>query len=382
MDLIKSIRKLRILALLLFIIPVIGLLGSLFLHNYLIKFKFDTPMNFGALSIIDEPGSIVKFKCDASNGYCGSKEFLKEGNSIIPPKSAKLSNCFLYKTSANWVIDGKIYNSTYSGRKELYIDYDESQHLSGKLKVKEKYKNSDIVLELFVIDEKNPVCIRNSNSFYLYKLIPFWFEGIVELKQGLKLGTNETINPFFYGESSISNIVKRYPINYFFKPSIYLTIIFMLFYWIYYNNIIKKLTGYSKNYYFFIFGILSASFLFLHIFFLGWTFESEFLTKLRRTFIVFFILFEILSQAFLIKKILSIKDEFSKFFHSLIITLKLIFVIFICASSILILSILVFYDFSSKFDYILEWNYFLILLFFYFLSFLMWKKLINNPSST
>ena len=156
----------------------------------------------------------------------------------------------------------------------------------------------------------------------------------------------------------------------------------MLFYWIYYNNIIKKLTGYKKNYYFFIFGVLSASFLFLHILFLGWTFESEFLTKLRRTFIVFFILFEILSQAFLIKKLLSIKDEFSKFFHSLIIILKLIFVIFICTSSILILSILIFYDLSSKFDYILEWNYFLILLFFYFLSFLMWKKLINNPSST
>ena len=381
MDLIKSIRKLRILALLLFLIPVIGLLGSLTLHNYLIKFKFETPMNFNALSIIDEPGSIIKFKCDTSNGYCGSKEFLEEGNSIIPPKSTKLSNCFLYKTSANWVIDGKRYNSTSSGRNEIFKDYDTQEYFSGKLKVKEKYKNSDIVLELFVIDEKNPICIRNSSSFYFYKLIPFWFEGIVELKQDLALGTNETINPFFYGESSISNIVKRYPINYFFKPSIYLTIIFMLFYWIYYNNIIRKLTGDKKNYYFFIFGILSASFLFLHTFFLGWSFESEFLTKLRRTFIVFFILFEILSQAFLIKKILSIKEEFSRFFYSLIIMLKLFFVILICASSILILSILVFYDLSSKVDYILEWNYFLVLLIFYFLSFLMWKKLISNPPS-
>ena len=155
----------------------------------------------------------------------------------------------------------------------------------------------------------------------------------------------------------------------------------MLFYWIYYNNIIRKLTGDKKNYYFFIFGILSASFLFLHTFFLGWSFESEFLTKLRRTFIVFFILFEILSQAFLIKKILSIKEEFSRFFYSLIIMLKLFFVILICASSILILSILVFYDLSSKVDYILEWNYFLVLLIFYFLSFLMWKKLISNPPS-
>ena len=33
-----------------------------------------------------------------------------------------------------------------------------------------------------------------------------------------------------------------------------------------------------------------------------------------------------------------------------------------------------FYDLDSKVDYILEWNYFLILLFFYLLSFFMWKK--------
>ena len=42
MDLIKSIRKLRILALLLFLMPVTGLLGSLFLHNYILDFKFET----------------------------------------------------------------------------------------------------------------------------------------------------------------------------------------------------------------------------------------------------------------------------------------------------------------------------------------------------
>ena len=120
--------------------------------------------------------------------------------------------------------------------------------------------------------------------------------------------------------------------------------------------------------------ILSAIFLFFHVFFLGWTFDSEFLTKLRRSYVVFFILFEILAQAFLIRKILLIKDKFIEYFNEKIIFIKLSFVIFICSSSALILGLLIFYNFSSKIDYILEWNYFLILLIFYFLSFLMWKK--------
>ena len=48
---------------------------------------------------------------------------------------------------------------------------------------------------------------------------------------------------------------------------------------------------------------------------------------------------------------------------------------------ILILTILIFYNLPSNIDYILEWNYFLILLIFYFLSYLMWKKLTTNPTS-
>ena len=38
---------------------------------------------------------------------------------------------------------------------------------------------------------------------------------------------------------------------------------------------------------------------------------------------------------------------------------------------------------SAKVDYILEWNYFLILLIYYLLSFLIWKKSsFRDPSST
>ena len=156
----------------------------------------------------------------------------------------------------------------------------------------------------------------------------------------------------------------------------------MISYWIYYNRVFKNIINSSKNFYFLNFGILSAIFLLLHVFFLGWTFESEFLTKLRRTFVVFFIFFEVLAQAFLIKKIFSFKDRMKNYLHSIVIYLKLLFVISICLATFLILIILIMYDLSSKVDYILEWNYFLILLFFYYLSFLMWKKLKSNPASS
>ena len=149
----------------------------------------------------------------------------------------------------------------------------------------------------------------------------------------------------------------------------------MFFYWIYYNKIFKIILNSNKNNLFLIFGILSAFFLLLHVFFLGWIFESEFLTKLRRTFIVFFILFEILAQAFLIRKIFLTKDQINNYINYLVIYFKLIFVISIIIVTLLILFALSLYNLDSKIDYILEWNYFLVLLFFYFLSFLMWKKI-------
>ena len=148
----------------------------------------------------------------------------------------------------------------------------------------------------------------------------------------------------------------------------------MLIYWIYFNKILSNLLDLKKKNYFYIFGILAATFLFLHVLFLGWTFESNFLTKLRRIYIVFFIFFEVLAQAFLIKEIFSKKDKMNIFLNMSIVYMKLIFVITVCFSTITILLILIFKDLSSEIDYILEWNYFLLLLLFYLLSSLMWKK--------
>ena len=148
----------------------------------------------------------------------------------------------------------------------------------------------------------------------------------------------------------------------------------MVFYWYYNNLIINKITNENIRSKFFIFGILSAIFLLLHVIFLGWVFESEALTKIRRSFVVFFIFFEVLAQAYLIKDIFIKKDEIFKYLNNFVVYCKLAFVFLICLTTLLIIIILSAADLDSKIDYILEWNYFLILLIFYLLSSIMWKK--------
>tara|TARA_Y100000590_G_scaffold221301_1_gene250428 strand:+ start:659 stop:1726 length:1068 start_codon:yes stop_codon:yes gene_type:complete len=353
MSVIKSIRKLRILAFFLFLTPAIGLVGSLIIHNYLISFKFEKGYNYNFKLDKSEKSSTIL--CSKNNEFCKNRN-------IDYQKFTKLDQCYKNKISETFI--------NKDGDKIDQIRADESNvNIIKDL-------NYEVYLKRYLVKELDKVCILNSNSLVIYNIFPFYYELIYQLKnhKDASFGTNVVVNPFFKGETSISNIVKRFPLNYFFKPVLYITVILMILYWYYFNFIFKKLTNNKKNYYFFSFGILSAIFLFFHVFFLGWTFDSEFLTKLRRSYVVFFILFEILAQAFLIRKVLLIKDQFIEYFNEKIIFIKLSFVIFICSSSALILGLLIFYNFSSNIDYILEWNYFLILLIFYFLSFLMWKK--------
>ena len=350
----NSIRRLRIIALLLFIIPTIALVGSLLIHNYLLSFKFSPDYNYNFKENL--PGNKVSILCNEENNYCAKLELETSNN---------LNECLPYN---------------------IIEDYTYEDGIIVKIINNEDIKNYEkkIFFKIELIDELNPNCILNSKSLTYYNLFPSFYETVYNIKKNKKinLGTSNPVNPFIYGETSISNIVKRYPLNFFFKPLLYISVILMISYWIYYNKIFKNFIKTSKNFYFFNFGVLSAIFLLLHVFFLGWTFESEFLTKLRRTYVIFFIFFEVLAQAFLIKKIFFIKDRINNYLYPLIIYLKLFFVIAICLTTFLILILLMIFDFSSKVDYILEWNYFLVLLFFYYLSFLMWRKSISNPTSS
>jgi len=181
------------------------------------------------------------------------------------------------------------------------------------------------------------------------------------------------VNPFLYGETSISNLVKRYPINFFFKTLLYLGIILMILYWYRFNVIFKEIIDKKINIYYFL-GIGSAICLLIHVYFLGTSSNNEILKVIRKLVLVLFILFELLAQTFLIIKIYNNKKRLEPYTYKLIIWTKIIFVSLIIFFSAVIISLLIILDFPSTIENILEWNYFIILLFYYLLSSLMWKK--------
>jgi hypothetical protein len=375
MNLVKNIRYLRVYAVVLFILPILALIGSILFHNYLVSYNYSYQEvhNFKQTS----SGNLVKYLCNEKNDYC-KKLFFETHDTL---DQCAPNNIIKYYESAkgkNIKELGEIYfdGDEKKVRKRINLKdlYDPKQYEKVfSDKIKKKYPQIYEVFEL--TENKSEDCILNSVEYKFYKIFPFFYEKIAKLKlEGIELGTSKKISPFFKGDTSISNIVKRFPINYLFKSLIYLSIIAMICYWVYYNKIFRLFDNTKKSFYFFKFGILSAIFLFLHTFFLGSTFENEILTKLRKFYIIFFILFEVLAQAFLIRKILSLKEKIKPYTKSFIIYSKLIFVILICVVTFIVLLILITYNLDSKVDYILEWNYFSVLLFYYLLSFLMWKK--------
>jgi len=207
----------------------------------------------------------------------------------------------------------------------------------------------------------------------LYEIFPHYFEFLYNLKKISNLGSNEKINPFIYGESSISNIVKRFPINLVFKPFLFISVILMYLYWKNYSYLFIEILN-SRNNKFVFFGIASALFLFLHILFLGMEIDNKIFKLLRKLVIAFFILSEIIAQFLLTIKLFKNKKNLSYYCNSYIINIKLLFIIAITTTSSIVIFILLIYDLSTRVDYILEWNYFAALLFYYLLSALMWKK--------
>ena len=132
-------------------------------------------------------------------------------------------------------------------------------------------------------------------------------------------------------------------------------------------NILNK---FSKK--FFYLGVFSCAFLTLHAIFLGLDFDSIIFSKIRRSIIALFILFEVSAQIFLTRNLYKFKEELKEYIRPLILKTKIIFVSTILVITSVAFIILTFYDPSTEFKHILEWNYFASLLFYYMLSRLLW----------
>ena len=390
MDIQIVINKLRKISFFLFIIPAIGLIFSLLFQNLLTITKFDS----GGL-ILDEKNSSLQIECNKNNNYCinylypNFKNIKKKSKEIEKPNKINLNNCNVYYTEMSFSSGTTSlsrldflnnYFLTSSGKPAFKIG-----NLTDKVSTpifnyelfEKKISSETIFLNYNQSNKKNQFCIKNNKIYKYHKLFPFILNYVQSFKLSPKYisGVDGLINPFLYGETSISNIVKRFPINYLFKPLLFLTSFVMLFYWLKYNRLLNILSNDNKNYLFVYFGIASSFFLFFHVYFLGTEIGNEIFTKIRKIVLLFFIIFELLAQMILTRKLYLMRGKLENYISNFVLNLKILYTCIIGLITLIIIVILSNSGFTSKMDYILEWNYFVFLLFFYLLSSIIWKKI-------
>ena len=182
--------------------------------------------------------------------------------------------------------------------------------------------------------------------------------------------------PYFDGGASISRTVRPYPSWLIFKPAMFLTSFLLIKYWYYNKDIILSFNKNHKNVNKIIFfGIGSAIALIIHSIFLGIKFDNDLYKLFRRLIMLLFIVFEITAQAYLVSIFYSFKNKLYKHINSKILQIKLILVSLLIVVAIICVPIISWPGDKFKFlKHLLEWNYFLGVIFFYLLTFFMWKK--------
>ena len=189
-----------------------------------------------------------------------------------------------------------------------------------------------------------------------------------------QIGRSAFTIPYIDGGVSISRTARTYPAYLIFKPGMIITAFLLIKYWIANNKIAQTINNQNKkNYRFLFFGVSSAIFLIAHSIFLGVSFENDLYKFFRRFVLLGFIIFEIIAQALLVIVLFKIKDKILDYINKKILILKIVLVSLLTIVALASLPILTSTGHTS-FKHGLEWNYFIGIVSFYFLTFLLWKK--------
>ena len=235
-----SINRLIKISFYLFLFTNIAIFGTLFLQNILTQSKFDYN------SYPSTNKEIKDFVCNQENNFCN--EFDKPFN--------RLDLCPINDIKILYNIDNFSTKEIVEFKKKLFDE---------KNLIKSDYKKSNIFVSFKNTEIKNERCIKNYPIAYtIYKIFPIIPNFVAKLAASENYfdPTRQVVNPFFYGETSISNIAKRYPMNFIFKPFLFIASLLMIIYWTYAKNVIylydkeKKtiiLPARSFIWYFFIF---------------------------------------------------------------------------------------------------------------------------------
>jgi hypothetical protein len=188
------------------------------------------------------------------------------------------------------------------------------------------------------------------------------------------IGRSNFTIPYLDGSLSISRASRTFPQYLIFKPAMIITAILLIFYWKKNNQLIGSLNRVSdKNYKFKIFGVLSAVFLIIHSILLGIEIDIKIFKFLRRVVLLSFIIFEIIAQGLLVLSFYKLKYKIKHLIDSKILKLKILLVSLLATIAILSIPILITSG-NVHLKHGLEWNYFIGVILFYFLTNLLWKK--------
>jgi len=179
--------------------------------------------------------------------------------------------------------------------------------------------------------------------------------------------------PYIDGSLSISRAARTFPQYLIFKPAMFLTAVFLFFYWKNNNQLINNIKSSNLNYKFKTFGILSAIFLVIHSIMLGVKFDIQAYKLFRRVVLLLFIIFEIIAQGILVYHLYKLKISLQKFINKKVLFLKIILVSILATVALLSLPILVSKG-NTHFKHALEWNYFVGVILFYLFSRFFWKR--------
>ena len=194
-----------------------------------------------------------------------------------------------------------------------------------------------------------------------------------------QIGRSGFTIPYLDGSLSISRASRTFPQYLIFKPAMTITSILLCFYW-YKNNLLInsfKNTG-NKNNAFMYFGILSAIFLFIHCILLGLESDIKIFKLLRRVVLLSFIIFEIIAQSLLVVSFYRLRIKLKNYCNSNILKLKILLVSILILFGIISIPFLIMIG-NVHFKHGLEWNYFIGVILFYFLTNFFWKKKQTKP---
>ncbi len=175
--------------------------------------------------------------------------------------------------------------------------------------------------------------------------------------------------PNIDGCTSISQVGRYPPINYFFKTFMFISIFVIFLYWKFnytllsYNNslFLYKIT--------FLLGIFSVIFFALYITFLG---EGDYYRFFRRIGIFIYIFFTVISELLLS---ISYKKNSYLFKNDKIINLKYYFNLVLSTFGLILLPLVIYkiIDYPN-FKNIVSWNYFILIQINFLITFFCWKK--------